>query len=463
MPFIANTPESLIGRSDSKNPATTCRGITSGGRPCRRQLAASPGPSPAAAPRTRVNQLRADDPRDPDLYCWQHKDQANSSARSSPGPASRTKLTTVRQESFESLESLIDRLGIVEAERNHQRPPKTQKRPSDSRRNTNEKYTQQQQQPDEPEVPRPATTNSKRKPKPQPKKHARFCFCFTIPVYEEQRPARPKPRPVQSAPARPSTVKVPSGHGGGGQHLAPSSAATQHRPSLAATSKQQSSSAQSNTSQTSRYLSLIPETVLPETAANLLRELSRPFAATDEPGYIYIFWLTPESQSRPDAAVQDLLAPPTRPDVRQRRTSDVLQSFATAQQSSNQAGSGSDQKEKKTILLKIGRASNVQRRLNEWQRQCGYNVSLIRYYPYVSSSSSSSPQPRKMPHSHKVERLVHIELEGQGLRVSSKTRCDACGRNHREWFEVEATRAGINAVDEIVRRWSDWDESNTQG
>jgi hypothetical protein len=207
-------------------------------------------------------------------------------------------------------------------------------------------------------------------------------------------------------------------------------------------------------SQTSKYLSLIPDTVLPETAANLLKELSKPLAPTDEPGYIYIFWLTPESQSRPEAAAQNLLAPPTRPDMRQRRTSDVLQSFATQ---SNRAGGSTS----KTILLKIGRASNVQRRLNEWQRQCGYNVSLIRYYPYVSSTQPSTP--RKMPHSHKVERLIHLELEGQGLRVSSKVSCDACGRNHREWFEVEATRAGINTVDEIVRRWSDWDESNSQG
>jgi hypothetical protein len=67
-----------------------------------------------------------------------------------------------------------------------------------------------------------------------------------------------------------------------------------------------------------------------------------------------------------------------------------------------------------------------------------------------------------MPHSHKVERLIHIELEGHGLRVKHKVSCDACGRNHREWFEVEATSAGIHTVDEVVKRWSDWDEGNPQ-
>ncbi|KAI1753531.1 meiotically up-regulated gene 113-domain-containing protein [Xylaria castorea] len=440
MPFIPNTPESLVGRSDSKNPSTTCRGITSGGRPCRRPIGATPGSSAAASPpisRSRVDQLRVDDPSDPGLYCWQHKDQASSSAKSSPGPTSRTKLNPIRQESFESL---IDRLGIVEAQRNGRKQHKNPTKPLDGGRNE--------------ELPQTNGANFSQAPKPKRKpkvqKHVGFCCCFTIPVYEEEeeeeeeRPPRPKPRPIQNASTKPNTAKLPSNH-----HLAPSPAS--QRPSLAP-SKQ--SSAQSGMSQTSQYLSLIPNSVLPETAANLLKELSKPYSQTDEAGYIYIFWLTPESQpSAPPAEVaRNLLAPPPRPDMRQRRTSDVLQSFATQ---STRAGSSS-----KTILLKIGRASNVQRRLNEWQRQCGYNISLIRYYPYVSSSRPSTP--RKMPHSHKVERLIHIELEGQGLRVNHKVGCDACGRNHREWFEVEATRAGINTVDEIVRRWSDWDEGNPQ-
>ncbi|KAI0490600.1 meiotically up-regulated gene 113-domain-containing protein [Xylaria cf. heliscus] len=434
MPFIPNTPESLIGRSDSKNPATTCRGITSGGRPCRRPLDSSPAGSPPIA-RSRVNRLRVDDPRDPELYCWQHKDQASSSAKSSPGPASRSKLDPIRQESFESL---VGRLGIVEAERNGRKQHGNHTKPSDNKRN--EKIPQASGV----NVSQASTPNQK----PKVEKHVSFCCCFTIPVYEEdeeeeQQPERPKPHPIQNASTKPNTAKLPSNH-----HLAPSS--NSQRPSLAP-SKQ--SSAQSATSQTSQYLSLIPNSVLPETAANLLKELSKPYSATDEAGYIYIFWLTPESQpSSPPADVARNLLAPSRPDMNHRRTSDVLQSFAAK---STRAGASS-----KTILLKIGRASNVQRRLNEWQRQCGYNLSLIRYYPYVSSSNPSTP--RKMPHSHKVERLIHIELEGQGLRVNQKAGCDACGRNHREWFEVEATRAGVNTVDEIVRRWSDWDEGHPQ-
>ncbi|GAP83986.1 putative DUF1766-domain-containing protein [Rosellinia necatrix] len=439
MPFIPNTPESLISRSDSKNPSTTCRGITGGGRPCRRPLAATPNSSPAPsplAPRSRVQQLRVDDPSDPDLYCWQHKEQASSSAKSSPGPASRTKLPTVRQESFESL---IGRLGIVEAERNGRKQNRKPTQPLDGGRH------------DKPSKNSGAHVSQAPKPKHKAKAqtHGGLWCCFTIPEHEEERrPTRPKPQPLQAMPTRPTAARPPSN-----QHLTPSLPG--QRPSLAAASRK--SSAQSAVSQTSQYLSLIPGSVPPETAASLLRELAKPIAPTDEAGYIYIFWLTPESQppaAEAAEAARDLLAPTpsSRPDMsrqqHQRRTSDVLQSFAAQ---STRAGPG------KTILLKIGRASNVQRRLNEWRRQCGYNLSLVRYYPYVPSGRPSTP--RKMPHSHRVERLIHIELEGQGLRVNPGAGCDACGKNHREWFEVEASRAGVSMVDEVVRRWSDWDEA----
>ena len=50
---------------------------------------------------------------------------------------------------------------------------------------------------------------------------------------------------------------------------------------------------------------------------------------------------------------------------------------------------------------------------------------------------------------HRVERLIHIELENQ--RVIRD--CNECGKQHKEWFEVEASRDGVKAVDEVVRRW----------
>jgi hypothetical protein len=55
-----------------------------------------------------------------------------------------------------------------------------------------------------------------------------------------------------------------------------------------------------------------------------------------------------------------------------------------------------------------------------------------------------------------VERLIHIELNGKRAQGSGK--CTVCGREHREWFEVDASKDGVKAVDEVVRRWVDWGE-----
>ncbi|KAI1138508.1 DUF1766-domain-containing protein [Hypoxylon sp. FL0543] len=428
MPFIPNTPESLLGRTDSKNPATTCRGITSGGRPCRRDLTPSPGSSPAATPRPRprTNRLHVDDSSNPDLYCWQHKDQASSSAKSSPGP--RTSTTPIL-ESRESLETLINRLGIVEAQRQGRKPVKH------GDEHHNEKITHSGN----------SNTHQPHGRKHRTEKKLSFCCCFSITEVEEERPVRPQPRPVQSAPAKPIASRPPSN-----QNLAvPSAPSARPRPSTESSKRPSDARKPSGTSQ---YLSLIPASASPQTASQLIAELAKPISQQDEPGYIYIFWLTPESQpsTPPAEAAKSLLSPP-RPDGRQRRTSDVLESFAVKESKTGKAGSS------KKVLLKIGRASNVQRRLNEWTRQCGYNLSLIRYYPYVSSNQPSTP--RKMPHSHKVERLIHIELAGAGLRVSDKANCQVCGKAHREWFEIDASRRGIAMVDEIVKRWSTWDES----
>lgn len=210
-----------------------------------------------------------------------------------------------------------------------------------------------------------------------------------------------------------------------------------------------------------------------------MKELAKPLSKTDEPGYIYIFWLTPESEenSQTTATARSILEDTERSLARSidpyssarpgtdRRPSDVLQSFADVADSigtrspttmrSRGLSSGDDTK---TMLLKIGRANNVMRRMNEWKRQCGYHLSLIRFYPYIQTGSGV--EPRKMPHAHKVERLIHLELAGMGMRVSDRQKepCAACGTQHKEWFEVEATKDGVLRVDEAIRRWVDWDE-----
>ncbi|KAJ1329008.1 GIY-YIG nuclease family protein [Microdochium nivale] len=463
MPFIAGTPESLLGRSDSKDPGTTCRGVTGSGRPCRRSLlpsttpspagsrapsqAPSPAPSPAASPapgksKGRVAQLQADDPSSPDAYCWQHREQASSSAKPSPGPRpSQTPVLDGRA----SLDTLMDRLGIVEAQQKKHRKRRTQKQDGTSGK-THARPSQAGHGAAGDGGDNDHSYNSQEKDTAQ--RSSFSCCCFTLPAMEEEEPpARPRPVPVQSAPA-----KLPGGRRSSGQHLSPPLPVS-GRPSGASKRK---SSAQSATSQTAQYLNLIPPTASPQTASLLMAELAKPISQQDEAGYIYIFWLTPESQpSTPAAeAASVLLSPSIRAPPGKRRASDVLDDFASKATRTGANG-------KKTILLKIGRANNVQRRLNEWTRQCGYNLSLIRYYPYIPSNRPSTP--RKVPHSHKVERLVHIELAGAGLRVSDRENCESCGKAHREWFEVGASRQSVMVVDEIVRRWADWDETATNG
>ncbi|KAK5660208.1 hypothetical protein OQA88_13682 [Cercophora sp. LCS_1] len=418
MPFFANTPESLVSRTDSKNPSTTCRGITSSGRPCRRPVAGNSSPTPPS--RLKAASLRVDDPSDESLYCWQHKEQASISAHSSPGP--KTSHTPILEERT-SIDTLADRLGLIA-------PTKSDK-PS---KHNGAGGSPRKQRP---------TKMARPKPKQQ-KLH--FC-CFSIPIEEVSPPPRPKPHPIQPTVSTPQKTSRPPN-----QYLSPTGSPSRPRPSNAGPSGRRPSV-------TGQYMALIPTSASPQTASLLLAELAKPVSQQDEAGYIYIFWLTSESQpgTPPAEAARSLLSPstPTRPS-NLRRPSDVLADFASIVDSprNRSVGGGGNKK----ILLKIGRATNVQRRLNEWKRQCGYNLSLIRYYPYVPSGSPAGAA-RKVPHSHKVERLVHIELSGRGMRVADREKCSACGKEHREWFEVDASRNAVAEIDDVVRRWSDWNET----
>lgn len=418
MPFVANTPESLLGRSDSKDAGSTCRGITSNGRPCRRPIARSPSASLAPPARPVKPDLGGEN-----LYCWQHKEQASRSAQSSPGPR-RTVQPILEQRS--SLDTLADRLGLIDL------PQKTKEK-----RNGHSKANK-------------ANENAPHRPtkpiRPKPKQNMSFCFCFTVSrgeADESPRP-RPKPRPLQQhAPS----VAVPSA---GNPH-------THQRLSrpTASPSKNSHASKTSSTSQTAQFKNLIPDSLDAATASALMAELCRPLAEAEEAGYIYMFWLTPVSKqdvAAPVAAARSLLAPPSpRGGGHARRASDVVSRFAD----SGEAGA------RGTMLLKIGRAANVQRRMNQWQRQCGHDIEMLRYYPYMpgaSDASATGQVPRMTPHCRRVERLVHVELSGLGLRASMAT-CVACGRDHREWFQVEASREAVRMVDAVIRRWVEWDET----
>lgn len=412
MPQIPNTPESLLPRSDSRNPATTCRGITSQGRPCRRSLA-SPNPSPAPTPRKRDPRQEAIDAAS--LYCWQHKDQDTSANPPTNG------ITPVKTRT--SIDTLLDRLGVLQINdpvSSKPKPPHTyQSRPSEKRRR---------------------------------RKHT-FCCCFQI---GEDSGEDDKPTSFQPRPPRPAYGVPPSSN----QNVA--MPATAGRPQHA----------QVSPSLSDRPLSsCIPSTVPPQTASILIAELAKPISSADDEGYIYMFWLTPPTtttqRSAESAVARDIassllpqapqssnsLRPPTQP----RSVSDAIR----AAQDMNALTSNPTSTKPGTLRLKIGRTSNVHRRLAEWSKQCSYDLTLIRYYPYTpshpSQDSASLVPGRKVPHVHRVERLIHLELAAQ--RIQDLGQCPECGKEHREWFEVEAEKESLRRVDECIRRWVSWAES----
>ncbi|KAI8263174.1 Meiotically up-regulated protein 113 [Colletotrichum sp. SAR 10_77] len=429
MGYVANTPEDRLGRSDSKNPNTTCKGLTTNGNFCRNPV--TPVRGKRLSPTVKEESL----------YCHHHRDQAASrSSQSSPGP--RVSGQPILEERT-SIDTLADRLGLVDIGSD---VSKKNKRP------------------------RPNAGGSTDGEKPQggystqsrPRREITLCCCFTIPLefgedpQEENIPPRPQPRPVQNggSAAMPPASSRPSNN-----HLSPNaSTSNPGRPSTSSRHSRKSSSNQASPQplsqhQTAQYLALIPGTTEPSVASALMAELARPYGSSEEPGYIYMFWImaTSKKASAPVNEARGLLSPPSadRGGGRQRRTSDVASAVAHASKGAP------DNK----MLIKIGRAANVQRRMQQWSRQCSYDIEVLRYYPYIpGASQASGEQPRMVPHVHRVERLIHLELQGMGLHAGP-INCDGCTSVHREWFQIDASKKGIQVVDEVIRRWCDFDET----
>ncbi|KAL9010259.1 MAG: hypothetical protein Q9173_004791 [Seirophora scorigena] len=458
MPFIPHTPESLISRSDSKNAASTCKGITSGGRPCRRALNTRKAGDGVLAV---VPNGHAGDDGAAAFFCWQHKEQAAEFVSDSQAPGA-THLYPLKART--STDTLAERLGLLDTE--HRQPTRSRRKPPKS---ANKEGLPKKWQ----EIPGPllaVSTSEKptRQQAPRPRRPHPLLSFLCCAASEDSTPAHSKPAVPhhKATPTRvessefqnaslPSQIRYnekPSHHS---RHRRPSSA----RPALADKSTNleiRPSLPRDPSSQTENLLAWIPKTLSPQITSQLLAELAKPVSEHDEDGYVYMFWLTTSTDAASTAADPSaLLTPSPMPSPRHRRASSAPRdsSSLTRQGSDNPSASSN-------ILLKIGRASNVQRRMNEWTRQCGYSLRLIRYYPYLPSSvpSSTAPDPpaspRKVLHAHKVERLIHLELAGKRVRRD----CDVCGKEHREWFEVSGDRQGVKAVDEVVRRWVRWAE-----
>lgn len=507
MAFTGRTPESLMPRSDSRNPATTCKGITKSGRPCRRPIDAKASEDEGVIAVVSVVSDDSDEEIGAAAYfCWQHKDQAEQlAAQATSGPA--TQLYPLKERN--SIDTLVERLGVLEVDEPTAEPRRKRKQSrndnqmSGSRlpRRINRPFTWENVEGPLMSVPSDVMAAEKRQtrpPKPAPRQKkpsiwASLC-CGSADAEDDhvevirhkkrtsQGDFAPQNAPQPSMQQVPQQVSQPPPRVSQGRsrrssaNIPKQSASVPGRLPLGEKLARPVNKTTREDSETAILLRYIPKNLSPQLTSALLAELIKPISPHDDDGYIYIFWQNPDLQGgAPDSsAASTLLTPPSRPD-QSRRTSDVMRQFSVRrpQRSRQSLGDAKD-----TIFLKIGRANNVHRRMNEWQRQCGYNLSLVRYYPYVPSISSPTPSPqtspagarrqstsrrasdaalgvRKVPHAMRVERLIHLELGEQRVMKD----CEACGKTHKEWFEVEASKEGVRGVDEVVRRWVGWAES----
>ncbi|KAK5942124.1 hypothetical protein PMZ80_006078 [Knufia obscura] len=506
MAFQGLTPEALVDRTDSKNPATTCKGLTSSGRPCRRGIGCTPGGSPAPSPGNSpakyvdtngvVAILNQGDAAA--FFCWQHKDQAENLVAKVRQERRKTKIMPLHERS--SIDTLAEKVGVLDLDAEVNKPERNAKHGSggDARRKKRRETLPQEWQnvqgplmtlPEDvvheamatPTKPphRRTTYKQERYGRSNVKASWSCCIRSDDDYNDDGPPARRRERHEQRPPSSQTQPQSnrPVSHGSRPTAVTQTQmqerpAATPHRHSQQLTPTRPpprpAAHPSSPHTQTQNFLSLIPPHLNPNTTSALLSELSKPFAKDDEAGYIYIFWLTPASEdSTPDDDLastildgdldyQDNFRASAYSDSRPRTTTARNRARALDRYASVKK----HDREPPKILLKIGRAQNVHRRMTQWTKQCNQNITLVRYYPHYASAAADprGPGGAKVPHVNKVERLVHLELRGLGMGKEAE-KCADCGREHREWFEVPATRDGLRGVDGVVRRWVQWAEN----
>ncbi|TPX61068.1 hypothetical protein PhCBS80983_g01398 [Powellomyces hirtus] len=151
----------------------------------------------------------------------------------------------------------------------------------------------------------------------------------------------------------------------------------------------------------------VDDSLHPATKRRLYNELQKPISPRDRPGFIYVYQLIGNTQ-----------------DVR-----------------------GYD-----SSMYKIGRTSNIPRRLHEWSTRCGYTPHLTEYFPTFAP----------IRFSHRCERLIHIELAeqfGAGPIVCP----GKCREAHYEWFcarggphkngSLSLPSSGWTAIRSVILKW----------
>ncbi|KAI0303538.1 hypothetical protein B0F90DRAFT_1383962 [Multifurca ochricompacta] len=152
-----------------------------------------------------------------------------------------------------------------------------------------------------------------------------------------------------------------------------------------------------------------------------------------------------------------------------------------------------DPAEKKLVHLKVGRATNLNRRMDQWGKQCGSKEQILRGFWPGGMDKGGVPMKGlvqagpKGPWCHRLERLVHIELadlatstpyleEGYPNVDGSKQvkkggkkdvkRCPDCDTAHKEIFSFERVMKGRykgkeweSIVKPVIEKWGGFIEA----
>jgi T5orf172 domain len=522
---FGKTPEqSFTGlrRKDSKHALTTCHGMTSNGRPCRRPLANKGfGNSPRYTIKGTIIVPHKD--QDPAVFlCWQHKEQVDQFTLANA--------ETVDVEERTSLDTVFRNLGLEEVEEEEQaefqdlsastpsRPPRKAKQDLEHGKGRPQKKR-----------PKPVQVNltsntakgryekkSSRGREISPKSQSGFlqsllgCFA-NLDLHDEQtsppkrvryeepsrqsknslnstasRRQQPITPPKKTSPARqgqpgenriakkelrkpntsndqsqrrdslsprkPPAIKV---YRDDGSHIVSSAIPSYKRMPVSqpdfrhplvekkpVNSRAKSAPASNQSQEWMPQISPNPTDAIRIAYAKLLTAMSEPPTKSDDSGYIYMFWQTDLEQTADESdAAASIVGTPSFLNVESEEK--ILQRRFFRKQSVSSALSV----EQRTLFLKIGRAGNVHQRMSQWQKQCKYNISLLRYYPQGQKDVT------KVSCVGKVERLIHLHLEMLGKRVKRQCRC---GTEHKEWFEIEATAKDVREVNDIITQWIAW-------
>ncbi len=119
------------------------------------------------------------------------------------------------------------------------------------------------------------------------------------------------------------------------------------------------------------------------------------------------------------------------------------------------------------ICLKVGRSTKPFSRYGQWRVQCQSKEPVLRaIFPSTKDQGlipgMDAPTLPGIHLSRRWERLVHLELEALGRRVSDA--CPDCGRHHREIFKLprwiegnddrrEQQPGGFGLASRVILKW----------